>query len=123
MALETLDHMARGGIHDHLGGGFHRYSTDAQWRVPHFEKMLYDQASTRAPTWKPHKPRESRRSARWRARSSLRAADLTAPNGGFFAAEDADSGRSEGRFYTWTRPSCSPPWARKAACSSPTSAG
>ena len=44
MVETTLDHMARGGIHDQLGGGFHRYSTDAEWKVPHFEKMLYDQA-------------------------------------------------------------------------------
>ena len=111
MALETLGAMARGGIRDHIGGGFHRYSVDGEWRVPHFEKMLYDQAQL--------------------ALSYLDAAqvtgdalyvsvaedtfdyvlrDLTSPDGAFYSAEDADSvppgnepdaEKREGAFYVW----------------------
>jgi uncharacterized protein YyaL (SSP411 family) len=111
MALRTLRAMANGGIRDHLGGGFHRYSVDAEWRVPHFEKMLYDQAQL--------------------VRAYLDAAqctqdmffgeiageiidyvlrDMQLPEGGFATAEDADSPRpenpeehGEGAFYVWTR--------------------
>jgi len=104
----TLDAMASGGMYDHLGGGFSRYSVDAHWIVPHFEKMLYDQASlvrayTRAYALYRHEP--------WRQivaeTVDYVAAILHRPGGGFYSAEDADSldetGHSvEGAFYTWT---------------------
>ena len=104
MAERTLEGMARGGIWDHPGSGFHRYSTDAEWRVPHFEKMLYDQAllaevytEAFAATGKS----EFRRTAVETMEYILR--DLRAPEGGFYTAEDADSEGEEGRFYVWTR--------------------
>ncbi len=99
----TLEKMAAGGIYDHVGGGFHRYSVDARWQVPHFEKMLYNQA--------------------WLGRAYLEAArltgradferivretleyvqrDMTSPEGAFYTAEDADSEGEEGLFYAWT---------------------
>jgi len=125
MAATTLQRMIEGGLHDHLGGGFHRYSVDEQWHVPHFEKMLYDQAliamncleaqqATGLPVFG------------WAARDIFDyvARDLTSPHGGFFSAEDADSalpqvaqsdkrqgssdkpgtqGHAEGAFYVWTK--------------------
>jgi len=104
MVETTLDHMARGGIYDQLGDGFHRYATDPQWRVPHFEKMLYDQAMTARAyleaaqaTGAPPDAEVARGVFRYVLR------DLTAPGGGFYAAEDADSDGDEGRFYTWSR--------------------
>ncbi len=98
----TLDAMASGGIHDHLGGGFARYSVDAFWMVPHFEKMLYDQAQLLRAyvhgwqiTGNPH----------WRhvaeALVAYVARDLRSPEGGLYSAEDADSEGEEGRFYVW----------------------
>src|SRR3989338_9185378 len=99
----TLDHLARGGIHDHLGGGFHRYSTDAQWLVPHFEKMLYDQAllaRTFLEAYRATKRPEYAETARGIFTYVLR--DLTDAGGGFYSAEDADSEGAEGRFYVWT---------------------
>ncbi|PWT80299.1 MAG: thioredoxin domain-containing protein, partial [Acidobacteria bacterium] len=110
MAEFTLRNMARGGIYDHLGGGFHRYSVDRRWHVPHFEKMLYDQAQlavayteifqiTRDP--------EFERVLRETLDYVLR--DLRSPEGGFYSAEDADSApdpeareKREGAFYVWT---------------------
>ncbi|MEY2511713.1 MAG: uncharacterized protein QOE26_2476 [Verrucomicrobiota bacterium] len=112
MTLFTLRKMAAGGMHDHLGGGFHRYSVDAYWHVPHFEKMLYDQAQlavayldafqiTREPLFEEV------------ARDTLDYVrhDMTAKGGGFFSAEDADSEipsspehkKREGAFYVWAK--------------------
>ena len=111
---DTLRAMALGGMRDHVGGGFHRYSVDREWRVPHFEKMLYDQAqlvlalletaqATGDAFWK------------WVADDTLEYVrrDMTHPDGGFYSAEDADSvppehaadpaaRKTEGAFYLWT---------------------
>jgi len=104
MVETTLDHMARGGIDDQLGGGFHRYSTDAQWRVPHFEKMLYDQAiNARAYLEAMQATGTAADGEVARAIFAYVLRDLVAPGGAFFAAEDADSEGEEGRFYTWSR--------------------
>jgi uncharacterized protein YyaL (SSP411 family) len=103
IVAKSLDAMARGGIHDHLGGGFHRYSTDRQWLVPHFEKMLYDQAliaRTYLDAYQATGDAAHARAARGIFEYVLR--DLTRPDGGFLSAEDADSEGVEGRFYVWT---------------------
>jgi len=103
MAVTTLVAMRNGGIHDHVGGGFHRYSTDAEWRVPHFEKMLYDQALAAiayTEAWQATGRAIFRETARDILDYVLR--DLSLPAGGFAAAEDADSEGVEGRFYLWT---------------------
>jgi uncharacterized protein YyaL (SSP411 family) len=110
MAGATLSAMARGGIHDHVGGGFHRYAVDEDWQVPHFEKMLYDQAQIAMNALEAWQATGDERHA-WLARDIfdyvLR--DPAAPEGGFYSAEDADSllahGRpehAEGAFYVWT---------------------
>lgn len=103
MAEKTLAQMYRGGIFDHIGGGFSRYSTDRKWLIPHFEKMLYDNALlsmayteayqlTRRPLWE--------RVARKTLDYVLR--ELTHPDGGFYCAQDADSEGEEGKYYAWT---------------------
>ncbi len=127
MAADTLQRMTEGGIHDHVGGGFHRYSVDAGWFVPHFEKMLYDQAQIAVNCLDMHLASGDERFA-WVARDIFDYAqrELSAPAGAFFSAEDADSeiatgdlaageGReakgdwtgkpehAEGAFYVWTR--------------------
>ncbi|HUZ46055.1 MAG TPA: thioredoxin domain-containing protein [Terriglobia bacterium] len=110
MTLHTLRAMARGGIHDHLGGGFHRYSVDARWQVPHFEKMLYDQAqlaiaylSAFQITGEPLYADTARDILDYVMR------DMRSPEGAFYSAEDADSliekgkpEHGEGAFYLWT---------------------
>ncbi|MBI4238363.1 MAG: thioredoxin domain-containing protein [Deltaproteobacteria bacterium] len=103
MVIHTLDQMARGGLHDQLGGGFHRYATDAAWRVPHFEKMLYDNAllaTTYAEAFAVTRTPRFETVARSTLDYVLR--DLTDPSGVFYAAEDADSEGREGAFYVWT---------------------
>ena len=99
----SLDAMASGGIYDHLGGGFARYSVDAVWLVPHFEKMLYDQALlVRAylHAWQALGHERYRQVLDETVGYVLR--DLRHPEGAFFSAEDADSEGEEGRFYVWT---------------------
>jgi hypothetical protein len=103
MAELTLEKMAKGGIYDQLGGGFARYSTDETWTVPHFEKMLYDNAllaSAYVEAWQVTKKDVYRRIARETLDYVLR--DMTSKDGGFYSAEDADSEKIEGKFYVWT---------------------
>ncbi len=107
----TLQKMAEGGVHDHIGGGFHRYAVDDEWFVPHFEKMLYDQAQL-AVACLEAKQATGREAYAWLARDIFDYVrrDLTALGGAFFSAEDADSllahgkmEHAEGAFYVWTK--------------------
>jgi uncharacterized protein len=103
MVRHTLDKMARGGIYDHLGGGFARYSTDERWLAPHFEKMLYDNAllsSVYLEAYQATGDPEYARVARETMDYIL--GRMTSPEGGFHATEDADSEGVEGKYYVWT---------------------
>ncbi|MEE8395927.1 MAG: thioredoxin domain-containing protein, partial [bacterium] len=103
MVETTLRAMARGGVHDHLGGGFHRYTVDRHWRIPHFEKMLPDNALLAVALLEAYQATgngEYSLVARGILDYLLR--DMRHPEGAFFAAEDSDSEKTEGKFYVWT---------------------
>jgi uncharacterized protein YyaL (SSP411 family) len=103
MVTLTLDRMAQGGIYDHLGGGFHRYSTERTWLVPHFEKMLYDNAQlvelyalAHRAAKKPLYKRVVNETLEYVKR------EMTSPEGAFYSSQDAETDHEEGRFYVWT---------------------
>ena len=110
----TLRQMARGGIYDQIGGGFHRYSVDAIWLVPHFEKMLYDNAQLSRVylhAWQITGDEFFKTIAEEIYDYVLR--EMTAPEGGFYSTTDADSEGEEGKFFVWTRDELQRPARRR----------
>ncbi len=119
LSLSTLDRMAEGGIYDHIGGGFHRYATDRAWNIPHFEKMLYDNAQlavTYLEAWQLTGGKHYKRITEEILTYVIR--EMTSPEGGFYSAQDADSiipgtgEKAEGAYYVWTEAEinrCIPP--------------
>ena len=103
MVVKTLEAMANGGMYDHIGGGFHRYATDREWQIPHFEKMLYDNALLTLAYLDAFQV-TGRTDFADIAREILDyvSRDMTAPQGGFYSATDADSDGKEGAFFAWT---------------------
>ena len=103
MVTYTLDMMAYGGMYDQIGGGFHRYSVDEKWLVPHFEKMLYDNAQLAKVYLRAHQLTQEPRYRRIAEEIfSFVAREMTAPEGGFYAALDAETDAEEGKYYVWT---------------------
>lgn len=101
-ALTTLEQMAKGGIYDHIGGGFARYSTDAEWKVPHFEKMLYDNAqlvSLYSEAYQQSK-KEIYKEVVYEVLEFIER-ELVSADGGIYSAIDADSEGEEGKYYVW----------------------
>ena len=103
IVLHSLEQMAAGGIYDQVGGGFHRYATDAEWRVPHFEKMLYNQAHLARLYLRAYELTGDDR-WRWVAEDIFRfvAREMTGPEGAFYSALDAETEAEEGKYYLWT---------------------
>ena len=103
MVTHTLDMMAYGGMYDQIGGGFHRYSVDEKWRVPHFEKMLYDNAQLAKVYLQAYQITQEPRYRRIAEEIfSFVFREMTAPEGGFYSALDAETDAEEGKYYVWT---------------------
>ncbi len=103
MITHTLDMMAYGGMYDQIGGGFHRYSVDAKWRIPHFEKMLYDNAQLAKVYLRAYQLTQKPRYRRIAEEIfSYIFREMTAPEGGFYSALDAETDAEEGKYYVWT---------------------